>query len=1058
MRIVSVIAHAFGPLVDASLEFAPGITVLAGGNESAKSSWHAAVYSALCGRRRARGAPTREERRYADLHRPWDGTAWRVSAVVELDNGRRIELSQDLEGMVDCRAMDVALSRDVSAEIMFDGSPDGSRFVGLDRKSFAATACVNQAELLAVLDAAGGLQDYLARAAATAGTDATAAAALEHLSNFYRDHVGQDRANATKPLRTAKVRLASAEEALARARAEHADYLSRIEAADDGRDEASRAWAATVATEQDAHAVEELLTAARVATLAQTDAERARERATQVAGELSRLDRRRARATEIHSRFGGVAPSGIADQESSAQIVSRALAMWQAAPTPRPLAGPTAEELRAELETLPAAPDGDTTVVPTVRALVSAYEQATAVAAAYDRRRPASDGATDDPTLAAAIAAGPAILRELAASLAAIDAPGSVDVSDPSSLPAIERELDDARAQHRQAAEAAGAASHAADEIAAADRQAARVSAPGVAAQTAGDSKWRTALLAAAGVAALVGIALLVAGLPLPGGVAVAVAVLAGVLGIRRTTAPASARLTGPSPTSAAEQARQTAAAAEHALREADRRVAECEGRHSAAAAAARRAENIRADSAAQCAARGVPDDMTVLRQLAAQTEVLLEARIATARWIADVEQLRTDAGRAEDRLRTALSSRGVAAADDTGVPIADAFATYEQACAARAEKTTVAARRAPLEHALADRVAAEDAAAEAEATRAHAVNLLRDAARVAGLPADAEPTALAVALPAWQDQWAEQVQHAEGEQRDWAELVTLLEGCTLESLSESVTSLRTEYAALVRAAQDADAASREAIRERDVVAAGAEVDAETGGDCDAIAKLVQRAQEQVAVARSNASALAADADNAAGALAERARSLSSVPEAEEELTAAQAEMERVDKLAATLELTRRFLADAQEQVHRDIAPVLAGTLRQWLPSVTEDRYVDAMVDPATLQVKVRGASGRWRRADLLSVGTAEQVYLLLRVALAQHLTSGESCPLLLDDVTVQADEVRTRQLLELLLRLSDQRQVVLFAQEASVVAWAREYLAGDPRHALYELDRVATD
>src|SRR5664279_244309 len=167
MRIESVTAHAFGPLTDASLELAPGMTVLTGVNESAKSSWHAAIYTALVGRRRGKGASTREERHFADLHKPWDGPDWRVSAIIRLDDGRRIELTHDLDAKVDCRAMDLGLSRDVSNQIMFEGSPDASHYLGLDRKSFVATAVVNQAEMLSILSVADGLQEQLQRAAAT---------------------------------------------------------------------------------------------------------------------------------------------------------------------------------------------------------------------------------------------------------------------------------------------------------------------------------------------------------------------------------------------------------------------------------------------------------------------------------------------------------------------------------------------------------------------------------------------------------------------------------------------------------------------------------------------------------------------------------------------------------------------------------------------------------------------------------------------------------------------------------------------------------------------------
>jgi hypothetical protein len=87
------------------------------------------------------------------------------------------------------------------------------------------------------------------------------------------------------------------------------------------------------------------------------------------------------------------------------------------------------------------------------------------------------------------------------------------------------------------------------------------------------------------------------------------------------------------------------------------------------------------------------------------------------------------------------------------------------------------------------------------------------------------------------------------------------------------------------------------------------------------------------------------------------------------------------------------------ERVHKDIASVLARTLKGWLPRITGGRYHDVIVDPTILNVRVAGASRLWREASLLSHGTSEQVYLLLRMAMVEHLTKeDEVCPLIPDD------------------------------------------------------------
>ena len=227
MRIESVKAYAFGPFIGERLELAPGMTVMHGPNESGKSNWHAALYAGLCGMRRGRGG-TREDRAFRDNYRPWVGDNWEVSAEVQLADGRRVELHHDLNGKVDCWAHDVDLGRDYSNEVIHDGSPDGSRWLGLNRKSFLSTACVRQADIQAVFGEADALQNDLQRAAATAGTDSTASAALKRLDDFKREKVGQDRSNSTRPLRTARRAHDQAAQRLQEANDSHLDYLGNL--------------------------------------------------------------------------------------------------------------------------------------------------------------------------------------------------------------------------------------------------------------------------------------------------------------------------------------------------------------------------------------------------------------------------------------------------------------------------------------------------------------------------------------------------------------------------------------------------------------------------------------------------------------------------------------------------------------------------------------------------------------------------------------------------------------------------------------------------------------
>ncbi len=102
--------------------------------------------------------------------------------------------------------------------------------------------------------------------------------------------------------------------------------------------------------------------------------------------------------------------------------------------------------------------------------------------------------------------------------------------------------------------------------------------------------------------------------------------------------------------------------------------------------------------------------------------------------------------------------------------------------------------------------------------------------------------------------------------------------------------------------------------------------------------------------------------------------------------------------------------------------------------------------------VRVSGDGKSWREVPLLSHGTAEQIYLLLRVAMARHLTrQGEICPLILDDVTANCDPVRQGEVLKLLHAISEEQQVILFSQEPETLQWARRQLS-ESRDRLVEL------
>ena len=303
MRFESVVAHAFGPLVDETLELAPGMNVVYGPNEAGKSTWHAALYSGLCGMRRG-GGQTAADRDFAGRHKPWNGgSAWEVSAVIARDDGVRVELRHDLATRTgSARDADMA-GRDYASDIIRDGAPDGAALLGLDRRSFLGTACVRQADIVRVLEAADSLQEALQRAADTAGADATAAAAIDLLDKWRRERVGSTRAF-TRPLAVAQRQLEESGRAAGEARDAREEYLRKqaeVERLRAAAAECERLQAAMEIGGSERHPAEDADLAAQIQTAINTWSSRppmprpAIPSLGQLAAELAETDRQLAR-------------------------------------------------------------------------------------------------------------------------------------------------------------------------------------------------------------------------------------------------------------------------------------------------------------------------------------------------------------------------------------------------------------------------------------------------------------------------------------------------------------------------------------------------------------------------------------------------------------------------------------------------------------------------------------------------------------------------------------------------------------------------------------------
>ena len=137
---------------------------------------------------------------------------------------------------------------------------------------------------------------------------------------------------------------------------------------------------------------------------------------------------------------------------------------------------------------------------------------------------------------------------------------------------------------------------------------------------------------------------------------------------------------------------------------------------------------------------------------------------------------------------------------------------------------------------------------------------------------------------------------------------------------------------------------------------------------------------------------------------------------------------ERISRLELTydaLEIAQTTLAQASAELQRRFAPRISKRAQELFGKLTGGRYTrltlgeDLTVHAGT-DTEATLHSALWR-----SEGTIDQLYLALRLAVAEELTP--HAPLVLDDALVRFDDQRLTEALDVLTEEAESKQVILF-------------------------------
>ena len=142
-------------------------------------------------------------------------------------------------------------------------------------------------------------------------------------------------------------------------------------------------------------------------------------------------------------------------------------------------------------------------------------------------------------------------------------------------------------------------------------------------------------------------------------------------------------------------------------------------------------------------------------------------------------------------------------------------------------------------------------------------------------------------------------------------------------------------------------------------------------------------------------------------------------------LERSQCRVESLEQTYAALTTALETLADARAELQRRFAPRITRRAQELLGAMTQGRYHSlTMGQDFTLQAGA-GEEGTLRDYLWRSDGTVDQLYLALRLAVAEELTP--EAPLILDDVLVRFDDERMKAAVEILKEVAKNRQVICF-------------------------------
>ena len=184
------------------------------------------------------------------------------------------------------------------------------------------------------------------------------------------------------------------------------------------------------------------------------------------------------------------------------------------------------------------------------------------------------------------------------------------------------------------------------------------------------------------------------------------------------------------------------------------------------------------------------------------------------------------------------------------------------------------------------------------------------------------------------------------------------------------------------------------------------------------INNLINKKQEEVNKSKMDLQAIKIQEENISNKLEDMVNLKEEYDELEEQL-------QELEKRNSAINLTKEILTKAYINMKNNITPKFTQNLSYNISKISEGKYTKVGINDDKGLI-VENEFGEYIPAELLSVGTIDQLYLSLRLSMIDDM-SKEKMPIMLDEAFAYYDDERLENILKFLNDNMNEHQVIIF-------------------------------